>query len=605
MKKDTHSIDQQSFNFLSRLYIIALSTIAFAVIFSQILIRNHIKDQQSDSTIINIAGRQRMLSQKLAKEVVLLATEPRVVEKLNVVSSLKKTRRTWEISHHALQTGNDSLDLPGNNSAIVSAKFKEIDPIFNTINRASKKIVSSIESEPIRNIENYVIEINQIKQNEQAFLKLMDAIVNQYNDEATEKISRLRTLETYLMIVSLLILIGEFIFIFLPTARTIKKTLFNLLKAEKNAKQMALNADELSFIKEKSVRELKVLHRAMEDTLLTARILSNGTIIHVGNKFTKLFKGFKSDINSLFWDVLSTDKNEKLVIEELIHKFHKIGWQGEVKATNQEQINIWLELSIIPYNVFQDKSELLIIASDITEKKNAQLEIDDLKQKRFEERINQQKIISQKIIENQEKEQSRMAKDIHDGIGQMLTALKFNLESINFKDDEKTKIKIKQLKKQTSEIIQGIRTATFNLMPSELSDHGLVPALSKLTKELSKLTGKDIIFINKTNFNQRLDTLTEINIYRITQEAVNNAIKYAQSTHILLLISHSKTILSIVIDDDGVGFEHLKVSKGKGGMGLTFMKERIKYINGRFFINSQKDKGTRITFNIPLYIQSN
>src|SRR5690606_17826810 len=147
------------------------------------------------------------------------------------------------------------------------------------------------------------------------------------------------------------------------------------------------------------------------------------------------------------------------------------------------------------------------------------------------------------------------------------------------------------------------RTATFNLTPPELSDHGIVPAFAKLTKELSKLTGKNIVLYNKTDFNQRLDSLAEINIYRIAQEAINNAIKYANSSHIIVTISHSESILSIVIDDNGKGFDPAKVKNiknGDGGMGMTFMQERIKYINGRMFLNSDINKGTRVTLNIPL-----
>ena len=185
----------------------------------------------------------------------------------------------------------------------------------------------------------------------------------------------------------------------------------------------------------------------------------------------------------------------------------------------------------------------------------------------------------------------------------MLTGLKYNLESINVDDLEKTTSKIEQLKELTSSIIKGVRTATFNLTPPELSDHGIVPALTKLTQELAKLMGKEIVLFNKTDFNKRLDSLSEINIYRITQEAINNAIKYAESSHIIVSLSHSKSILSIVIDDDGKGFDPDKVKRvktGDGGMGMTFMKERIKYINGRLFLTSEKDKGTRVTLNIPL-----
>jgi signal transduction histidine kinase len=111
------------------------------------------------------------------------------------------------------------------------------------------------------------------------------------------------------------------------------------------------------------------------------------------------------------------------------------------------------------------------------------------------------------------------------------------------------------------------------------------------------------VFYNKTDFNQRLDSLSEINIYRITQEAINNAIKYADSTHIIVSLSNSKKLLSVVIDDNGRGFDPEKIEykkNGDGGMGLTFMKERIKYINGRLFLNSEPNKGTRVTLNIPI-----
>lgn len=603
MTKNTHSLDQKTFKKLSRLYIIALSTIAFSVITSQFLIRKHLKDQLSDSRVINIAGRQRMLSQKLTKQIVLLTTKLSVEDKKTLIKKIKNTLSSWELAHVSLQKGNDTLGLPGKNSDIIKAKFVNINPIFDIISTASKKIIAKIESNPLSPIEKLTTEISIVKRNEVDFLVIMDAIVNEYDSEANKKVNWLRKLEFLIMIFTLLILLGEFVFIFWPTAKSVRVTLSELLLAEKRAKKTAFDADKLSISKEKSVQELKALNSAIDETLLFARILSNGTIIHIGNRFSRFFKHAKFHTNTLFWNVLSIKESEQVLIEELINKHKRTGWQGEIKITTSENRKIWLEMAIIPYNPINEKSELLIIASDISEKKTAQLEIDALKQKSFEEKMSQQKIISKKIIENQEKEQSRIAKDVHDGIGQMLTGLKFNLESVKPENIEKTKIKIAQLKKQTTDIIKGVRTATFNLTPSELSDHGLVPALTKLAKELTKLTNKNILFFDKTNFDVRLDTLTEINIYRITQEAINNAIKYAESSHILLSISHSKNMLSIVIDDNGKGFDlknKTATKTGNGGMGLTFMKERIKYIDGRLFINSEQGKGTRITLNIPI-----
>lgn len=603
MASNRNSLDQSTFERLRRLYIIALSTIALSVIVSQILIRKHLKDQESDSGVINVAGRQRMLSQKLTKEILSLSTEETISKSLIIKDSLKQTLSEWVLAHRALQSGNDSLGLPGTNSTVVSGMFGAINPIFNNIKSASEDIIKKVEANHNVQTVNFIESLNIVKENERVFLTKMDGIVNQYDLEAAEKVAWLSKLEMLLMAFTLLLLLAEFLFIFWPTAKTVKKSLSELISAEKRAKEMAYNADVLSEAKEKSIKELRALSHAMDETLLFARIAPDGTILHIGNKFSKLFKLSKFDTAINFPKVVSVIESEQDLIDNIISNHKKTGWQGEVKATNKQGADVWLEMAIIPFNPVNERSELLIIASEITKRKEGQLEIERLTKTQFEEKMNRQKIISSKIIENQEKEQNRIAKDVHDGIGQMLTGLKYNLESINISDIDKAAGKIEHLKELTENIIKGVRTATFNLTPPELSDHGIVPALTKLTQELARLTGKDIVLFNKTGFKERLDSLTEINIYRIVQEAINNAIKYADSTHILVSLSHSDNILSIVVDDNGKGFNPDKVKKiktGDGGMGMTFMQERIKYIDGRLFLHSEPGKGTRLTLNIPL-----
>ncbi len=603
MAKSVNSLDQRTFDKLRRLYIIGFSTIALSVIISQILIRTHLSGQESDSTVINVAGRQRMLSQKLTKDVLSLSVTSNAQDKLRIKNDLKATLALWEFSHHALQNGSDSLRLPKKNSKEIVLKFSALNPVFDTIANASKSIIKKIENTSILPAQAYTKEVERVKNHEDDFLTQMDAIVNQYDIEAEEKVSWLRKLELWLTGLTLIILLAEFLFIFWPAAKSVRYTLAELLFAEKRAKKMAFDADELSKAKEKSIQELSALTRAMDETLLFARILPNGQLIHMGNKFSRLFKISNFNDAVPFWKAISQLESEQLLIEEVISKHKKTGWKGEVKATCKDHKDIWLEMAIIPYSPASDKSELLIIASEITERKEAQLEIDRLTKQSYEEKMSQQKIISSKIIENQEKEQNRIAKDVHDGIGQMLTGLKYNLESIDAKNVEKASAKIEHLKELTANIIKGVRTATFNLTPPELTDHGIVPALTKLTLELAKLTGKEIVLFNKTDFNKRLDSLAEINIYRITQEAINNAIKYAESTHIIVSLSHSKNLLSIVIDDNGKGFNPDKVKHvktGDGGMGMTFMQERIKYIDGRLFLTSEEGKGTRVTLNVPL-----
>lgn len=605
MAANGNSLDQRTFDKLRRLYVIGFSTIALSVIISQILIRAHLRRQESDSRVINIAGRQRMLSQKLAKDAVALKSIKRREDGFILKENLKQTLNLWELSHHALQKGNDSLGLPGSNSSVIVQQFEVLNPIFDSVSSASKSLINKIENATPTPLSLYTTDIEKVKAYEGDFLVQMDAIVNQYEKEAEERVQWLGKLELLLTALTLLILLGEFIYIYWPAAKSVRYTLAELLSAEKHAKQMASDAKKLNKAKENYIQELSALTRAMDNTLLFARILPNGRVVHMGSKFSSLFKFSKFNTSILFWDVLSPKENEREHIEGIITKFKKTGWQGEVKATTTKGDDAWLEMAIIPFSPNEEQPELLIIASEITERKAAQIEIDRLTTASFEEKMSQQKIISSKIIENQEKEQNRIAKDVHDGIGQMLTGLKYNLESINPDNLEKTKVKITHLKELTENIIKGVRTATFNLTPPELTDHGIVPALSKLTQELSRLTAKEIVLFNKTDFNLRLDSLSEINIYRITQEAINNAIKYADSTHIIVSLSHSKNMLSIVVDDNGKGFDPEKVKKvktGDGGMGMTFMKERIKYIDGRLFVTSEKGKGTRVTLNIPLHL---
>ena len=148
MAQNGNTLDQRTFDKLSRLYIVALSTIAISVILSQILIRKYLNDQQSDSSVINVAGRQRMLSQKLTKEIVSISIEDSLEERLIITEKIKQTLKIWELSQYALQKGNDSLGLPGKNSAIIIDKFKELNPTFNTISSATKSIIEKIENVP-------------------------------------------------------------------------------------------------------------------------------------------------------------------------------------------------------------------------------------------------------------------------------------------------------------------------------------------------------------------------------------------------------------------------------------------------------------------------
>ncbi|MET0945731.1 MAG: ATP-binding protein [Flavobacterium sp.] len=599
-KSNQETADKITFKNLRRLYFFALWTIAVTIIISQVLVQYNLKQQLSDSKIINISGKQRMLSQKIVKEVLILHYVSDISSKKQI-AHLKNVLSLWKNNQNSLENGSDSLAFPKEKSETLDKLYLEIKPSFNNIVKTTDLFLLNLEQKSNLTTNQKLVET--ILKNEGLFLSKMNQIVSQYDLEAHEKVTEQRRIEYWIFAFTLFVLLLEFFFIFKPTNKKIERLIAKLLSSEKKALKLAYDTEIISEIKENSVKELKSLNYAMENTLLYCRISPDGSIIHIGEKFAKLLNYTKFSSNKKFSEVLTTDEKEQLNIDRIIFEKQRSGWQGEINIINKEAQNIWLDLSMVPVTIKKDELELLIVCFNITERKKAQREVERLNIENSTEKINQQKVISSKIVENQENEQNRIAKEIHDGIGQMLTGLKFSLESINLDDKEKSAQKIEYLKKLSLDIIKGVRTATFNLMPPELSDHGIVSSLAKLTQELSKLTGKEILFYNKTDFSQRLDSLIEINIYRLTQEAINNAIKYAESSHIIVQLSHSNSLLSIIVDDNGKGFDVAAVDKkrnSESGMGMLFMQERIQYINGRVFFKSIPGEGTRITFNIPI-----
>ncbi|MGY3794196.1 sensor histidine kinase [uncultured Aquimarina sp.] len=595
------SLDLQTFNRLSKIYIIALGAIAIFTIGGQFFIQRYLNSQIDDSKIINISGRQRMLSQKLTKELLLLSNATNSISKKRYLNDLEATISLWKTSHERLRRYNDSIPKGKNDSTEIKRMFLVLQPYFETIYENSLQIVSLARNDSINN-EILTPYLNSVIFNEPLFLKQMDAIVFRYEKDAQEKISSLKQIEYLLFGLIILILVFEFFLLFRPVALSIKKTIFDLLISQKDATDMAKNAEKLRKIQNENVQELISLTKALDQTLLYARVNEQGFIKNLGERFRKVLNvdqkvDQKNLVELMKLSELQTNRLLLLIAQNKGGVFNE-----EFEFTTSEGQKMWLDISIL--NVFKESgnSERLVLCSDISKRKEAQLEIKRLTDLEYRQKEELQKSNASQIVEAQEEERKRIAKEIHDSIGQMLTALKFNIESINTENVEKTNQKIEGLKKLSKDLILGIRTATFNLTPPELKDYGISIALQKMAKELTKLTSKNIILQDTSDTDIRFDSLVETNLYRVTQEAVNNAIKYANSEYILIKINSSESVLSISIEDNGKGFDLSKIpdkpkNNAEGGMGLFFMKERMNYINGRIFISSTPEKGTRITLN--------
>ena len=588
----TSTIGDETFNKLSRLYLLALFFIALSGIGSQLLIQYYLQHQLGDGKVINLAGRQRMLSQKLTKEILLLANYPPTEERR---TNLKNTLDQWTFAHKALQNGNDSLGLSGNNSSTVVALFQQIEPYYQALREQSQALLTL-------DTLNQSTFIANISTNEQNFLEGMDSLVFEYERESKSRVKRLRFTEFLLLALLLSILVLELLFIFRPAAKRVKKIVQDLSDSEQQARLMATENKTLFIEKERSLQELQTMNAALDSAALFASLTMEGRVVHLSENFKNLLGIPQIPPNSLFSELVTSKEGEQQYLDELINTPRSTIWTEEVKLTNRAGKTIWLELSILPINQEGVQQDILLLCNDLTIRKEAQLEIERLNEERFELEITQQKIRSVQVVEAQEEERKRIAKDMHDGIGQMLTALKFNLEGVNLNKPEKAEQKLADIKTLAGDLIKSVRVATFNLTPPELTDYGIGTGLAKLAEGLNKRTGKNILFNNRTNFQGRFDSSTETNLYRITQEAINNSIKYAQANYTLVTLSHCDDLLSIIIDDDGIGFDTATPfpKEDGSGMGLSFMEERVNFINGRLFVRSTEGEGTRITVNMPI-----
>ena len=466
----------------TRLYILALSAVAFLSVLGQGLIQLTLHNGLNDSGMINYAGRQRFLSQQIVKNILLLTDGAMTPGDAVYRRELRQGLAVWEKHHRALQRGNaGELGFSGAYGEDTRRLFAQLEPHFQAIRQRAAEVIRQGETGTAPGVATR--EETAVLAHERTFLALMDRIVFAYDHAARARVHRLRQIEGGLLAFTLLVLVAEGLLVFRPAVRKLRDTVGQLLLAETKATQM----------------------------------------------------------------------NEELLL------------------LNQS---------------LQEAKEALLAAAN---------------QKHLQQ-MSEQKVRAAYLIEGQEEERKRLARELHDGLGQMLTALKLGIEKMGAHGTftEKGQKQLEELKMLIVQTIGETRVISFNLMPAVLSDFGIAPALKLLTSQTSNNTGSNITF--HTNFNgARLPKNIEIGLYRIAQEGIHNALKYAQADRIAVELVTKKKYIHLVIDDNGKGFLYgAEEEKGVAHLGINNMQERSHMINGSMKIQSEPGKGTRIHIKLPV-----
>jgi len=209
-----------------------------------------------------------------------------------------------------------------------------------------------------------------------------------------------------------------------------------------------------------------------------------------------------------------------------------------------------------------------------------------------------------KLVTTQEDERQRISRELHDHLGQQLTALRLNLESLreNCREYADLYDKITQTQKIAAQLDADVDFLAWELRPAALEDLGLLSALSNYVKEWSLHFGVPAEFHTAGLDDVKFPPEVEINLYRITQEALNNTSKYAEARQASVLLERHNRQITLIIEDDGTGFDIKKTAmleKGKG-LGLIGMRERATLVGGTLEIESGSGQGTTIFVRVPL-----
>ena len=207
--------------------------------------------------------------------------------------------------------------------------------------------------------------------------------------------------------------------------------------------------------------------------------------------------------------------------------------------------------------------------------------------------------LSQKLVRAQEEERKSISRELHDQFGQMLTALRMelgNLEDLRGSPGGDFKEHLTEAKSLAERTLRGVRDMAMGLRPSMLDDLGLAPAVEWQAREFARRSGLEV----SVQIDGSLENLPESHrtcIYRVVQEALTNCARHSQAKDIRITLHGRGDLVSLTVQDDGVGFTP-QLASGRG-LGLVGIEERVRELGGEVSVFSQPRRGTLLRVEIP------
>ncbi len=329
-----------------------------------------------------------------------------------------------------------------------------------------------------------------------------------------------------------------------------------------------------------SEKRFEALFKNSSDEIFLADL--KGNFLEVNQEaITRMGYTRKELLDMNFRDIKSAKfrKDVDSNIDKIINRGQLI-YESEHVAKDGEVISLEMNSRIIDY---EDKKAMLTIARDITERKQ------------MERRI------LGAVINAEEKERGRLSKELHDGLGPILSAIKLYVSQLSSETDEGER---KELIRVTNEIIDeaitNTRDISNNLRPRVIEEYGLVQAVQEFIRKINKTQKLDISF-NASNIPENLDKTLELIFYRIINELINNTIKHARASVSEINLDYAENKIILVYRDNGIGFDEKEImTRDIEGMGLNNILSRIRSIDGKVKFESITGEGMVFVAEVEL-----
>jgi len=325
--------------------------------------------------------------------------------------------------------------------------------------------------------------------------------------------------------------------------------------------------------------ELIDLKFAIDESTIFAFTDHKGIIKYVNEQFCKVSKYSQDELIGQDHRIVNAGFHSKEFFKNMWRTIASGEvWKGEIKNRAKDGSIYWVDTTIVPFLNHEGKPyQYLAIRYEITKLKEAEEELQRM---------------TKRIIEVQEDERKRLSRNLHDGIGQNLYSHLITINRLQVEIDHPL---LKQMQNETTQLIEEVREISWELRPSVLDDLGLLPAIRSFLVRYSNHYQIDVTF--DCVLSRRLDSNKEITIYRIIQEALTNIRKYADVENAIVTIRELETVVRVMVEDKGKGFDPIHVACG---VGLFSMDERARAVNGKLQIRSEIGKGTKIILEVPI-----